>query len=406
MKNGKLILFATIIYLISGISCSENSKLPPVPWSVKMAESEMKRSPQAWMLDFSKDLKWNYCHGLVCLAMLETDSHYHTDRFYKYVKQYADTMILENGNIIGYRINDYTLSGINPGRILFPLYNREKAEKYLSALHLLRTQFDTHPRTSEGGLWHKEITTSQIWLDGVYMALPFYAEYAHMCKEPEIFEDILLQLELIRKYHYDETTGLYRHGWDESGQEQWSDTTGKSPCVWGRSLGWFAMGLIDLPDFIPDNHPKREFVLRLYKELMEALLHYQDEKSGVWYQITDKPTEKGNYPESSASCMFTFALLKGLRMGYLEESFFIPSQKAYQGILDLFITQNKDHTVNIIQCCEVGGLGGKPYRDGSYEYYINIPQRDNDPKAVGSFIRASLEWEKLMEMKTNEHTEK
>lgn len=396
MKRSKLtsvILAVACLLLITG--CQRNHNTTQEPWSVRMIKSEMKRSPQGWMLNFSKDLSWNYCHGLVCSAMLEAASQYNEKSFYNYVKQYADTMVLDNGTIIGYRPDACNLYGITAGRILFPLNKKEQKQKYLSALHHTRNQFSIHPRTSEGGFWHKSITTSQIWLDGVYMALPFYVEYARTFEEPDIYNDAILQLLLIRKYLYDETSGLYYHGWDESRQQQWVDSTGKSPHVWGRSMGWFAMGLVDVLDFIPDDHPQWEEVMTIYQDLMQALVKAQDQKSGVWYQVMDQPTGKGNYLESSASCMFTYALLKGIRKGYLPESYREYAYKAYEGVIKQFITINKDQTLSITQCCEVGGLGGKPYRDGSFEYYIQIPRRVNDPKAVGSFILASLEMEKL-----------
>jgi len=333
---------------------------------------------------------------LICSAMLETGSYYHINAFYDYVKQYADTMILEKGNIIGYRSEDYLLTGITTGKILFPLHQKEQEKKYELALHLLRNQLHAQPRTSEGGFWHKAITVSQIWLDGAYMALPFYAEYAQYFDQPECYDDISLQIELIRKHHYDAGTGLYRQGWDESRQQQWADENGQSASIWGRAQGWFAMGLVDVLDLMPKDHPKKESILLIYKELMETILKVQDNETGLWYQILDKPEEEMNYPESSVSCMLTYALLKGVRKGYLDEQpYLATAKKAYSGILKHFIA-DKNGILSIKHCCEVGGLGGKPYRDGSFEYYIHIPKRENDPKAVGSFILASLEMEKLI----------
>lgn len=396
MKKGKpiaIILAILLFFLWTG--CQGNHSLSDKPWSVRMIESEMKRSPQGWMLNFSKDLSWDYCHGLVCSAMLETGSYYGIANYYNYVKQYADTMIFDGGQIIGYRQEDYLLSGLNSGKILFPIYAREQKTKYRLALQLLRNQLHTHPRTTDGGYWHKAITTSQIWLDGAYMTLPFYTEYAHTFNEPEIYDDAILQIELFRKHHYDAETGLYRHGWDETHQQQWSDSTGLSPHVWGRSLGWFAMGVVDALDYIPESHPNRENVIVYFRELMEAIVKFRNKESGIWYQVLEMPEEKGNYMESSVSCMLTYTMLKGIRKGYISSSPYTGyAQKAYTSILTHFITENKDQTINIKQCCEVGGLGGKPYRDGSFEYYIRIPIRENDPKAVGSFILASLEMER------------
>lgn len=389
------IISTTILLFALCISCGEGITNKQEPWSQRMIRSEMQRSPQGWMLNFSNDLSWNYCHGLVCSAILDVSTYYNIDDFYSYVKLYADTMILDRGNIIGYRPEDYLLSGVTTGRILFPLYKREQEEKYKLAIQLLRNQLQAQPRTSEGGFWHKAINTSQIWLDGSYMALPFYAEYAQTFRETAIYDDVILQIELIRKYLYDPHTGLYRHGWDESREQRWADAQGQSPHTWGRALGWFAMGLTDVLDYIPQDHPKREEMLIIYKELMEAVINYQDKKSGLWYQVVDMPSEKGNYQESSASCMLTYALLKGINKGYIDrQPYLTAAQKAYSGILKHFIVKKKGQ-LSITECCEVAGLGGKPYRDGSFEYYIHIPRRENDPKAVGSFILASLEMERL-----------
>jgi len=396
MKKSKpTITLAMLLSIFIWVGCQNNHTSSKAPWSERMIQSEMKRSPQGWMLNFSKDLSWNYCHGLVCSAMLEAGSHYGKDNYYDYVKQYADTMILDHNHIIGYRVEDYFLSAINTGRILFPIYNKEQKKIYESALHLIRSQLQTQPRTSEGGFWHKGITTNQLWLDGAYMTLPFYSEYAQTFNEPDIYDDVILQIELFRKHLYDPATGLYRHGWDESREQQWADSTGQSPHVWGRAQGWFALGVTDALDYIPETHPKRENIITIYRELMEAVIKYQNPESGLWYQVMEVPSEEGNYPESSVSCMMTYAMLKGVRKGYIDsEPYAKLAEKAYAGILKHFITENKDHTINISQCCEVGGLGGKPYRDGGYDYYIHIPLRDNDPKAVGSFIMASLEMEK------------
>lgn len=389
------ITLTTILCFFLCIGCNNKSQTTQEEqWSVRMVRSEMKRSPQAWMLNFSQDLSWNYCHGLVCSAILETGERYNITAFYDYVEQYADTMVLDGGHIIGYRTEDYTLTGINPGIILYTFYHKEKKKKYESALHLLRNQLRTHPRTSEGGFWHRKVMPSQIWLDCTYLALPFYAQYAHTFNEPSSYDDVVQQVKLIRKHLYDTETGLYRHGWDESHQQQWTDSIGRSSQVWGRSLGWFAMGVVDLLDYLPQDHSERENIITIYQELMTAVLKYQNKDTGVWNQVVDKPAKDGNYPESSVSCMLTYAILKGVRKGYLTpDPFRKQAQNAYNGILKQFITEDENHTLSIKQCCEVAGLGGKPYRDGSYEYYIQTPIRENDPKAVGSFILASLEIE-------------
>jgi unsaturated rhamnogalacturonyl hydrolase len=365
-------------------------------WSVAMAESEMKRNPEGWMLDFSDKLRWNYCHGLVCQSFLDVYDRYGDKKFYTYVDNYADTMIYDNGEIIAYKPNEYNIDRINTGKILYRLYNTSKTEKYKLALDLQRSQLKTHPRTSEGGFWHKNVYPCQIWLDGQYMGLPFYAQYGKEFNEPAIFDDVAKQIKLVRKHLYDPQTGLYRHGWDECRKQQWADSiTGQSPNVWGRADGWFALAMVDVLDFMPKNHPDRDSIITIFEEFTKAIVKYQDPQSGVWYQVLDKGNQKGNYLESSCSTMFVYALLKGVRMGYLDKSMLKPAKKGYQGILKQFIKTNTDNTISITQGCAVAGLGGKPFRSGSYDYYISEPVRDNDPKAVGPFIMASLEMEAI-----------
>lgn len=396
IKIGGSAAIATVIATLVILFAAMPKRVTGQPWSVKMAESEIKRNPEGWMLDFSDRLKWNYCHGLVCQSLLDVYDRYGNDKFYKYVEQFADTMIYDNGQIIAYKPEEYNIDRINSGKILFRVYNKSKNEKYKLALDLQRGQLKTHPRTQEGGFWHKKVYPCQMWLDGQYMGLPFYAEYGMAFNEPQIFDDVVLQFKLVRKYLHDANTGLYRHAWDECKQQQWADSiTGQAPNVWGRAVGWYAMALVDVLDFIPKEHPGRDSVITIFSELAQSIVRYQDDKTGVWYQVLDQGQRQGNYLESSCSSMFVYALLKGVRNGYLQPTMLDPAMKGYNGILNQFIQHNADGTISITKACAVAGLGGKPYRSGSFDYYISEPIRDNDPKAVGPFIMASLEMEAL-----------
>ena len=398
-RNRKILPVLIVLLLVGsvGFVTWKNSYHPsPEPWSVIIAKSEMKRSPEAWMINFSKKLNWNYCHGLMGKAFLDVYDQYKTQSLYDYIKCYADTMIFENGQIYGYRPDEYNLDRLNTGRILFKIYDVEKNEKYRKALDIIRSQLNSHPRTSEGGFWHKKVYQHQIWLDGLYMEAPFYAQYSQLINDTSAFSDIANQFLLVRKHLFDPSSDLYRQGWDESKSQLWADSiTGQSPSVWGRSMGWYAMGLVDVLDFIPVNHPDRNKLISIYKEMVNGIISVQDKESGLWYQIMDKGKKEGNYLESSCSAMFIYSILKGIRMGYIESSYKVTAIKAYDGFLNKFIIKNNDGTYSITDACVVGGLGGKPYRDGSYHYYINDPVRDNDPKAVGAFIMASIEFERL-----------
>ena len=280
------------------------------------------------------------------------------------------------------------------GRMLLLLYRETKAEKYRKAADLLRDQLRKHPRTSEGGFWHKQIYPSQMWLDGLYMAEPFYAEYAAMFHEDAAFDDIAKQFILIERHTRDEKTGLLYHGWDESKKQRWSDpTTGRSPNFWGRAMGWYGMALVDTLDYFPKTHPKRAELIAILRRLATAVAKYQDKKSGLWYQVVDKPEGKGNYFESSAAAMFVYALAKGVHKKYLPASYMPVAEKAYRAMLNQFVETKPDGLVDYKGTVSVAGLGGNPYRDGSYEYYLSEKVVTNDPKGYGAFVQAAAEME-------------
>ena len=358
----------------------------------RMVYSEMKRSPESWMLDFSKEPKWGYCQGLVLKSILQAWEKTGDNKYFSYAESYADTMILNNGKEIRtYKLEDYNLDNINPGKILFALYDRTKNEKYKNAIQLLREQLKSHPRTNAKGFWHKKIYPNQMWLDGIYMASPFLAEYAKTFNEPALYDDIALQITTIASKTYDPKTGLYYHGWDESKQERWSNPqTGQSPNFWSRSMGWYVMAIVDVLDFFPENHPERQNIIKILQQLIPSLEKMQDPKTGMWYQVTDKIGEKGNYLESTGSIMFIYAMVKGAQKGYLSKDYEKKAGELYTSYLRNFVKEEPDGTISITNCCSVSGLGGKNYRDGSYQYYISEPIRDNDPKATGPFIMASI----------------
>ena len=360
-------------------------------WSVRFADSEMKRFPQAWQLDYGSRLYFGYTQGLGCMAMLKLWQATGNRKYYDYVFHWGDTIVNAQGKIHLYEPKLYNIDFINSGKVLFTLYKESKQPKFKMALDSLREQMKTHPRTSEGVFFHKKVYQHQIWLDGLYMGDPFLAQYAVTFNEPALLDDAIRQILIGAKRTYDAKTGLYYHAYDESREQKWADkTTGHSPNFWGRSIGWFYMAVVDILDFAPKNHPQRAELIAIIKGLADTLPKYQD-KDGLWYQVVDQPTREGNYAEASASSMFMYAIAKAVNKGYLAPKYKAIALKAFDGITAKLIKTNADGTLSLTHCCAVAGLGGNPYRDGSYEYYIHEKVRDNDAKATGPFIMGCIE---------------
>lgn len=362
------------------------------PYSVWMADSEMKRNPKSWMVDFSDSPKWNYCHGLELQAIFNVWQKTGDRKYFDYVKSYADTMIDRNGKILGYKPLEYNIDRVNPGKMLFLLYNETGAENLRNAIDSMRNQMRTHPRTADSGFWHKKVYPHQMWLDGLYMASPFLAEYALRFGEKELFDDVAHQILTMAKHGYDPKTGLYFHAWDEARKQKWANPqTGQSPNFWSRSIGWYMMAMVDALDFLPQDHPKRPEIIKVLTDLSASLEKFRDKKTGMWYQVTDKVGQEGNYIESSGSIMFIYSWVKGAQKGYLPKAYLAKGRKAYGQFVKRFIKKNPDGTISLTDGCAVAGLGGSPhYRDGSYAYYISEPKRDNDPKAVSPFMMVSV----------------
>lgn len=360
-------------------------------WSERMALSIMKRFPKASDVDNHKALNWNYKHGLLALSFEKLYKETGNEKYYEYEKGYADDLIDSTGTILNYDIEKYNIDNINAGKILFFLYEKTKDEKYLTAIKTLRKQLENHPRTKSGGLWHKKIYPYQMWLDGLYMGQPFYARYIAEFEDGKNFDDVAQQFEVCYRQTLDEKTGLLLHAWDESKQMGWADkTTGKSPNFWSRSLGWYVMALVDVLDYFPVDHQKRGMLIQQLNDLSTALVKVQD-ASGIWYQVPNFPGREGNYLESSGTAMFAYAFAKGVKKGYLPSEFNDVANKAFDGLVKELVKVDKDGEVHLTQTCKGAGLGGNPYRDASYEYYINEAKRVNNLHGTGPFILAALE---------------
>lgn len=359
-----------------------------VAWSVRMADSMMQRH-------VPEQTRWHYEHGLLLLALLQVGRASGNAVYSRFVQTAIDTLIAPDGTIRTYQVDEYNLDQINPGKVLFPLHRATGDLRYRRAIMLLRSQLRSHPRTNSGGFWHKQIYPHQMWLDGIYMASPFYAEYGRTFDEPVAFDDVAHQITLLEQKTRDPRTGLLYHAWDESRQQRWADpNTGCSPHFWARAPGWYAMALVDTLDCFPKDHPRHPAIVAVLQRLAEAIALVQDPASGLWYQILDQGGRAGNYLEASASAMFVYALAKGVRQGHLARRHLATARAGYQGILRRLISVDAQGLVSLDQICAVAGLGGNPYRDGSYEYYVNEPICANDYKGVGPFILASLEIER------------
>lgn len=389
MKKLFTFLFPFISLLLS---CTGEKEVTADPYYLRMAESEMQRYPESWMVDFSEKIKWNYTHGLELQAMIQVSEKSGDEEYFRYAEAYADTMVNEDGTIKTYVLEKYNIDHINPGKMLFPIYEKTQNPKYLKALQLLRSQMETHPRISNGGFWHKQIYPHQVWLDGLYMAGPFLAEYGKRFDEPSLFDEAALQLTTAWDDLIDEESGLLYHGWDESREQRWADpVTGRSPHFWSRSIGWYMMAMIDVLDFLPEDHHQRAEIIEQLNHIATAIEKYRDPVTGMWYQVTDLGEREGNYLESSGSIMFIYSWVKGAQKGYLPDAFLQKGTEAYDQFLEQFIRENEDGTISVTDVCSVAGLGGeKRYRDGSFEYYISEPIRDDDPKAIGPFIMTSI----------------
>ncbi len=388
-----VILSFVCISVVSAQPAQEISE--SLPWSERMALSVMERNPDPRLLDFQEAPKWEYTHGLMLKAFERIWRKNGEDKYLDYIKSYYDQMIYEDGTIERYDPRNFNIDRVNPGRVLFMLYEETGKEKYKTALETLRRQLEWQPRTTEGGFWHKLRYPWQMWLDGAYMGSPFYAEYSQRHNDAAGFDDVAKQLILMDKHLRDDETGLLYHGWDESRLQVWSDEeTGRSAEFWGRAIGWYAMAIVDVLDYFPSDHPKRDKLIDIFEELVIALEKYQDKEAGVWYQVVDKGDQEGNYLESSASTMYVYSIAKAVNNGYIDEKYMDIAERGWEGILSEFIEVDENGIVEITNVCAVAGLGGEPPRSGKYEYYINELVRSNDPKAVGPFIMASLEMNK------------
>ncbi len=398
------------------------TEMPYKHYSEWMTYSEMKRTPKSYLLDFSTQPKWSYVMGIELEGMLDTYLKYGGEDIKKYCQDYTNQMINEKGEILGYNILDYNLDNIRTGHFVTRMYNLYPEQKNLIAMQTMMKQLKDQPRTKvDKVFWHKAIYAYQVWLDGIFMGLPFRCLTAATQLKPKeavkIYDDAVNQLKITYERTLDAKTGLNRHAYDETRNTFWADKeTGLSQHCWARAQGWYSMALIEVLDALPEDYSRRGEVIELLQKDLDAIIKWQDKKTGTWYQVMDSPEREGNYLESTATSMFAYVLLKAYNKGYLGTKYRDAGIKAYKGIINNMIRVNGDKTISLTNCCSVAGLGPaatpeviaamkkinpkgsvneNKRRDGGYQYYLSEPIRDNDAKGIGPFIWASLEMEKL-----------
>lgn len=377
-------------------SPSELTKKRNQPLSHRLVNTLMNR---VWLEDDGTPIgiprSWTYEQGVQMKAVEQVWYATGEPKYFDFIKRGMDFWLDKEGKLSRYNLEEYNIDHITPGRGLMTLYRVTNEAKYKQAVELIRSQLKTHPRTKEGGFWHKKIYPWQMWLDGLYMGQPFYAEYS-MAFNEDNWNDIANQFVWMEKHARDPKTGLLFHGWDESKEQKWANKeTGLSPHVWGRAMGWYAIALVDTLDYFPKNHPRREELIDILNREAEAITKYQDKKTGVWYDIIDLADRPKNYLESSASAMFVYSLAKGIRKGYLPEKYLPTVKTGWAGIKKEFIKELPDGNLDWEGTVSVSGLGGNPYRDGSFDYYMSEKLRTNDVKGLGPAVMAAVELEHL-----------
>ncbi len=391
MKIQKLIILFALLFVSANFAFAQKN----LPLSARLADTLMNR---IWLEDDGTPIgiprNWTYEQGVQLKAVEQMWYATGNPKYFNFIKRGMDFWYDKDGKLTGYDLDEYNIDHVTPGRAMLTLYRVTTDEKHKKSAELIRSQLKTHPRTKEGGFWHKQIYPYQMWLDGLYMGEPFYAEYSQVFAEDN-WDDIANQFVWMETHARDKKTGLLYHGWDESRQQKWANKeTGVSPHVWGRAMGWYAIALVDVLDYFPKNHPRRAELVAILQREAEAITKFQD-KDGLWFDIVDLPKREKNYHESSASAMFVYALAKGVRQGNLSDKYLQTVNQGWAGIKKEFIKEKSDGNLDWEGTVSVSGLGGNPYRDGSFDYYMSEKLRTNDAKGLGPAVMAAIEMENL-----------
>ena len=382
------------VFLLITAACSFQgqalkNKQPDPKWSIKMANTVLTRS-DSLIYYVDRNPKWAYDVAFLGMAI---DRLGNIDiKYSKYMENWVNYFVRPDGSVVDYKIAEYNLDRIFPGRNVITVYKRNHDPKYKITLDNFIEQLKTHPKTNSGGYWHKKIYPSQMWLDGIFMASTYMAQYAKEFNSPEWFDVACMQTKMIYEKTLDPGSGLLMHAWDESRSQKWCDPeTGKSHYPWSRAMGWYVLAIEDILEYLPENHPDRPALINILQKTCDALMKVRDPKTGLWYQVLNNGGREGNYLEGSGSAMYTYAFARGAHKGYLDKSYLAIANSAFDGIIKELITVDEKGKVTMHNICGGCGLGGNPYRDGSYEYYVNEKRVDNDTKGVAPFIMAAIE---------------
>jgi unsaturated rhamnogalacturonyl hydrolase len=389
MKKITPILF--LFFFSAGNAFSQRSD------AINMASTVFHLYPDSMVTKGSvRPANWNYEIGVTMMGIWGLWEKTRDSAYIKYVKKIVDHFVTKDGDIRTYDLTDYNADHILSGRLILRLHDAYQDPKYKKAADLLRKQIDWQPRNRAGGFWHKLKYPAQMWLDGLYMIEPYYAEYTKRFGTDESYADIVHEFVLMEQNARDPKTGLIYHAWDESRQQFWANKqTGLSQSFWSRAMGWYHVALVEVLDVMDANHPERKKLLEILNRLTIAILKTQDKNSGVWWQITDKGGAEKNYLESSASAMFVYALARSVNKGYISPAYRTAVQKGYAGLLKEFVVKDTEGRTHFTKTVAVGGLGGSPNRNGTYAYYMSEPIRSDDFKGIGPFMLAALEMEQL-----------
>lgn len=367
-----------------------------INWTKEIVESTMKFYPDPTGISINAPGQWNYEYGYFLTGVYRYGQATGDKKYIDYVKQWADHFIDDRGKIdtIQYRVKEYKLDDILPGRLFLFLYEQTKEEKYKRATEILMDHIKHQPKTSDGGYWHKQIYPHQMWLDGIFMGDIYSTQYATVFNDPKMYDEAIYQIKLIHKHTIDPVTGLMYHGWDESKNKVWAHPEkGTSPEFWGRAMGWYIMALTECLDYIPQDHPERKDVIKILQDLAASVLKYQDKKSALWYQVIDKGTQPGNWIETSCSAMFGYAYAKGAHQGTLDKQYLQHATKVFNALRDQYIYFDDQGRLYFEQTVKVGTLNPKSSK-GDFEYYISTERRINDYKGLASLLHLSLELDK------------
>ena len=386
-----------ILILFTATACNfqgqdKKTKQVEPKWSVRMANTVIATADS---LIYYVDRKPKWAYDVAFLGMAIDRLGNIDTRYSKYMENWVNYFVQSDGSVIDYRLKEYNLDRILPGRNVLTLYKRNPEVKYKIAIDNFIEQLKTHPKTNSGGYWHKNIYPFQMWLDGIFMGSTYMVQYAKEFNVPEWFDVATTQTKMIYEKTLDPQSGLLMHAWDESRQQKWCDPeTGKSHYPWSRAMGWYTMAVLDILDYLPENHPDRNDLIAILQKTCDALLKVRDPESGIWFQVLNQGGREGNYLEGSGSAMYTYVFAKGVHKGYLDKKYLSIANEAFDGIIKELVSVDQKGLVMIHNICGGCGLGGNPYRDGSYEYYINEKRIDNDTKGVAPFILAALELER------------